>query len=118
MTPEQFAENLDSKMSEVLAVIERSEVYRLVAAPDTNARLVVGIIRNILLEVFSYGPHVTEATFTAIGRLPKNRPDLMKPMILHDLEEVDHGEMALRDYLRLGGNEEFARRRRIPQLRS
>jgi hypothetical protein len=88
-------------------------VYRIVASRESDVRLVVAIIKNILLEVFSYGPHVTEATFTAIGRLPKDRPDLMKPMILHDLEEVDHGEMALKDYLRLGGDEAFARTRRI-----
>jgi len=25
-------------------------------------------------------------------------------MILRDLSEVDHGEMALRDFIRLGGN--------------
>ena len=61
----------------------------------------------------TYGPHVTEATFTAIGRLPKTRPDLMKPMILHDLSEVDHGEMALKDFIKLGGSEEWARARRI-----
>lgn len=63
-----------------------------------------GANEHTFLEVFSYGPHVTEATFTAIGRLPKNRPDLMRPMILRDLSEVDHGEMALRDFIRLGGN--------------
>ena len=28
----------------------------------------------------------------------------MRPMILRDLSEVDHGEMALRDFIRLGGN--------------
>jgi hypothetical protein len=81
--------------------------------PSADARTVACILKYILMEVFSYGPHVTEATFTAIGRFPKNRPELMKPMILHDLSEVDHGEMALRDYLKLGGDEVFARNRRI-----
>src|SRR5947209_400476 len=56
-----------------------------------------------------------EATFTAIGRLPKHRPDLMRPMLLHNLEEVDHSEMALADYVKLGGEESWARsRRRTP----
>ena len=96
-----------------MKTVEDSEVYRVASAPETDARTVTTIIKYILLEVFSYGPHVTEATFTAIGRFPKNRPDLMKPMIIHDLSEVDHGEMALRDYLRLGGDEKFARSRRI-----
>jgi pyrroloquinoline quinone (PQQ) biosynthesis protein C len=56
---------------------------------------------------------VTEATFTAIGRFPKTRPDLMKPCVLHDIEEADHGEMALKDYIKLGGDETSARSRRI-----
>ena len=102
MHQQAFIERLDEKMAALLVRIEQSEAYRLVAAPDTHPRLVAGIIQQILLEVFSYGPHVTEATFTAIGRLPKNRPDLMKAMIRHDLSEVDHGEMALKDFINFG----------------
>jgi hypothetical protein len=112
-TPEEFVKQLDLKVGAMLTKVEASEVYGLVSNPQTDARLVVAIIKNVLLEVFSYGPHVTEATFTAIGRLPKNRPDLMKPMILHDLSEVDHGEMALKDFIKLGGDETWARSRRI-----
>jgi pyrroloquinoline quinone (PQQ) biosynthesis protein C len=37
----------------------------------------------------------------------------MRPMILHDLSEVNHGEMALKDFVRLGGDERWARSRRI-----
>ena len=102
-----FTDRLQSKLMALLAEVEKTELYQLVASPDTSPKLVATIIKYILLEVFSYGPHVTEATFTAIGRLPKTRPDLMKPMILHDLSEVDHGEMALRDFIKLGGDEEW-----------
>lgn len=104
---------LQRKLVALLTQIEQSETYRLVAAPETSSQVTVAIIRNILLEVFSYGPHVTEATFTAIGRMPKDRPDLMRPMVLHDLSEVNHGELALQDYIRLGGDERQARTRRI-----
>jgi hypothetical protein len=108
-----FADRLDAKMAALLAEIEQSEVARLMADPASDPRLVATIIKYVMLEVFSYGPHVTEATFTAIGRLPKNRPDLMKRMISHDLSEVDHGEMALRDFIKLGGDEAWARSRRM-----
>jgi hypothetical protein len=111
--PKKFTDHLEKKMYALLAEIEQTEVYQLVARPDTPPPLVAAIVKYILLEVFSYGPHVTEATFTAIGRLPKDRPDLMKPMILHDLSEVDHGEMALKDFIKLGGDEAWARSRRI-----
>ena len=112
-TSASLADRLDRRIQTILGEVEKSETYRVVADPRTDPRLVAAIVRWYLLEVFSFGPHVTEATFTAIGRMPKNRPDLMKPMILHDLEEVDHGEMALQDYLKLGGDEHFARTRRL-----
>ena len=110
---EAFATRLDQKLAELLTRIEASEVYHVMTDLGTDPRLVGSILKYTLLEVFSYGPHVTEATFTAIGRIPKDRPDLMKPMIMHDLEEVDHGEMALQDFIKLGGDEAWARSRRI-----
>lgn len=112
-SPEEFVKYLDEKVNAMLSKVEGSEVYRLVSDPKTDRRLVAAIVKYILLEVFSYGPHVTEATFVAIGRMPKNRPDLIRPMILHDVSEVDHGEMALKDFVKLGGDESWARSRRI-----
>ena len=112
LNPEEFVKHLDHKVNAMLVKVEASEVYRLVSDPATNPRLVAAIVKYILLEVFSYGPHVTEATFVAIGRMPKNRPDLIRPMILHDVSEVDHGEMALKDFVKLGGAEAWARSRR------
>jgi len=112
-SPEEFAEHLDRKIAAVLGGIEQCGAYRLLSDPGTDSRTVAVILKYILLEVFSYGPHIVEATFRTIGRLPKNRPDLMRPMLLHNLEEVDHSEMALADYVRLGGDEAWARSRRI-----
>ncbi len=109
----EFVALLDAKVEALLKKVEESEVYQLVASPTTDPRLVALIVKYILLEVFSYGPHVTEATFTAIGRFPKSRPDLMKPLIMHDLSEVDHGEMALVDFMKLGGSEAWARSRKM-----
>jgi hypothetical protein len=110
---ESFAGRLDQKLADLLTQIESSDIYRLMTDAKTDPRLIGGILKYSLLEVFSYGPHVTEATFTAIGRIPKDRPDLMKPMIMHDIEEADHGEMALKDFIKLGGDEAWARSRRI-----
>lgn len=93
---ERLADRLDRRIQQILAQVEQSETYRVVADPHTDPRLVAAIVRWCLLEVFSIGPHVTEATFTAVGLMPKNRPDLMKPMIQHDLEEVTHGDMHCR----------------------
>lgn len=108
-----FADRMEAKLGDFLTRIEASEPYRRVFDPNADPRVVLSIVKYVLLEVFSYGAHVTEATFTAIGRMPKTRPDLMKIMVRHDLEEVDHGEMALADFVKLGGDERWARARRI-----
>ncbi len=108
-----FGAHLEGKTNGLLREIEESEVYQAVFDRHADPRLVAAVIKYVLLEVFSYGPHVTEATFTAIGRMPKDRADLMQVMINHDIEEADHGEMALKDFVKLGGDEQWARRRRI-----
>jgi hypothetical protein len=112
-TSSEFSDALERKMLGLLARIEQSDIYQSVFDPKADPKYVLAVVKYILLEVFSYGPHVTEATFTAISRLPKNRPDLMQVMINHDLDEVDHGEMALKDFVKLGGDEAWARSRRI-----
>jgi hypothetical protein len=108
-----FADRLEAKLRALLARIEESDIYKSVFSADADPRYVATVIKYILLEVFSYGPHVTEATFTAIGRMPKTRGDLMQICINHDLDEVDHGEMALKDFIKLGGNEQWARSRKM-----
>jgi hypothetical protein len=110
---EPFSARLRERMHKHFDLIKRSETYRVVTDPKTPTELVFAIIKHILLEVFSYGPHVTEATFTAVGRFPKHRPDLMRPAIEHDLEEVNHGEVALVDFVKLGGSEAWARTRKM-----
>jgi hypothetical protein len=109
----RFGDRLQAKVQQLLQHVLASPEWQSVEVPEADARYVTTVLKHVLLEVFSYGPHITEATFTAIGRFPKDRPDLMKPMILHDIEEADHGEMALRDFVRLGGDEAWARARRI-----
>lgn len=104
---------LDARLAEHLSKIETSPAYRCVESESTSRQLATAVVREVMLEVFSYGPLITEATFTAIGRWPKTRPDLMKMATTHILDEVDHCEVALRDYIQLGGNEESARARRM-----
>lgn len=111
--PEAFADYIDKKMLHQIQVIRDSEIWKTISSPESSQALVQAMVKYVLLEVFSYGPHVTEATFTAIGRFPKNRPDLMKPLVHHVLDEVNHCELALLDFVRLGGDEKWARSRKI-----
>src|SRR5690348_10242262 len=85
----RFGDHIQSKVQNLLQRVLASPEWKSVENPAADARYVKAVMKHVLLEVFSYGPHVTEATFTAIGRFPKDRPDLMKLMILHDIEEAD-----------------------------
>jgi hypothetical protein len=101
---------LDQKLAVIVGEIERSEVYRVVVDPATPTPRVLAVVRNILLETYSYGADVTEAVSTAIGRLAR-RPDLVPPLLAHLGEEVHHAEMALRGFVELGGDAAAARAR-------
>jgi hypothetical protein len=104
-----FGDYLDQRVLALLATVEASEAYRTVFDVKADPRYIATAIKYVLLEVFSYGPHVTEATFTAIGRFPKKEVKLMEKLALHDVEEADHGEMALADAVKLGLDEKWAR---------
>jgi len=95
---------LESRLAALTRRVEASEVYRALTDPDADAALVTGILKHVYLSIAFYQPHVTEATFTAVGRMPKSSEQLIKDMILQQVEEVEHADMALRDYARLGGD--------------
>lgn len=113
MTSQEFGDHLDQRVRSLLATVESSHVYQSVFADDAEPRYISTVVKYVLLEVFSYGPHVTEATFTAIGRFPKCEVRFMEKLAMHDVEEADHGEMALVDAVKLGLNEKWARERSI-----
>lgn len=99
-----IAPALDARLESLVARVEGSDVYRALTGPDASVELVTAILKHVYLSIAFYQPHVTEATFTAVGRMPKSREQLIKEMILQQVEEVEHAHMALRDYARLGGN--------------
>lgn len=98
------AAELESRLAGLIRRVEASEIYRVLTNPETDPALVTGILKHVYLSIAFYQPHVTEATFTAVGRMPKSSEQLIKDMILQQVEEVEHADMALRDYARLGGD--------------
>jgi len=97
---------LQQKSLDVLTRTERHQAYRLLFDHRTplDRHGVVVLLRNILLQTHYYGGHITEAVFTAIGRFPKDDPQLMRPLLDQVFEEVYHPEMAGQDFLRMGGD--------------
>ncbi len=109
----QFVEELDGRIQALLEEIQTTPVWRAVSDPTADPELVRLIMREIYLEIYSFQPHVIEATIAIIGRMPKADARMIHKMLIHQAEEADHGEMALRYYVTLGGDVEFARKRRI-----
>ena len=99
-------DKLQAKTLEILKQAEAHELYHLLFSPTANiGKTGVGtLLRNVLLQTFYYGGHITEAVFTAIGRFPKTKPQLMRPLVEQVLDEVFHPEMAGKDFVRLGGD--------------
>ncbi len=114
MNGAQIVEFLDGRIERLLREIEESEVWQVVTNFDSNPELVQEVMKEIYLEVVMYQPDVIEATIATIAQMPRTMSvELFDEMLHHQVEEFDHGEMALRDYIALGGDEQFARNRRM-----
>ncbi len=114
MSGKQVVEFLDNRIEQLLRQIERSEVWGVISNPESDPELVREIMKEIYLEIVMYQPDVIEATIATIAQMPRTLPvDLIDEMLHHQVEEFDHGEMALRDYIALGGDEDDARSRRM-----
>lgn len=94
-------------------VVERTELYRLVSDPGTDAALLAAVVRHTMLESFSFTPALCATTLRAIGKMPHGMPGAMKQAFLHIYEELGHSELALRTFKALGGDESWARSRRM-----
>lgn len=101
---------LDERMSSLLQRIEQQPFWRALTSPTTSPALLAAIMREVYLEIFSYQEHAIGGAITAISQMPRSMPvRMVKAMLRHQAEEFDHGEMALRDYVALGGSESHAR---------
>jgi hypothetical protein len=105
---------LEATTTDLLNEIKDQEFWKTVTSADTEPGLIVRVMREVYLEIVGYQPHAIEAAIASIGQFPRSmKPRLVKAMLAHQGEEFDHGEMALRDFVGLGGNESDARKKRM-----
>lgn len=82
------------------------------ASSDTSVETLTAILKEIYLEITMYQPDAIVAAVAAIAQFPRTMPVAwFDSMLHHQVEEFDHGEMAMRDYVALGGSEAEARAR-------
>ncbi len=98
---EGLARHLELRVQQTLDEVLSSNVWRILSNPRTEMPLVLEILKEVYLEIFMYQPDSIEAAIASIGQMPRSMPPaLVEEMLHHQVEEFDHGEMALRDFLR------------------
>jgi Iron-containing redox enzyme len=109
---ETLARHLERRVNDILDQVIASAIGRAVLAEQPDPSLVRAILREIYLEIVMYQPDSIEAAVASIGQMPRSMPvALVDEMLHHQVEEFDHGEMALRSYVGMGGEAAFARAR-------
>jgi pyrroloquinoline quinone (PQQ) biosynthesis protein C len=112
-TPE-IIEWLQERINSLIRRIHGEEFWQVLTDPETSPELVKATMKEVYLEIVGYQPHVIEAAIGAIAQMPRTMEvRMVRAMLFHQADEFDHGEMALRDYVGLGGEEVFARTRRM-----
>lgn len=112
LPPDGVVDHLDHAINDLMEEIEASRLWTIITDPATPDALVREILKEIYLEIVMYQPDAIEGAVRAIAQFPRQMPvAYWDEMLHHQVEEFDHGEMALRDYKGFGGDEAFARAR-------
>jgi len=105
---------LQRGIASLLTEIQATEFWHVVTSPDSDPILIRDVMKEVYREIAWYQPDVIEATIAVIGQFPRSlAAKRVRTMLHHQAEEWDHGEMAVRDYVALGGKEADARSTRM-----
>jgi hypothetical protein len=112
LDPDTLIARLDQQIARIVAQVEGTALWRRLADIATPLPLVIETLKEMYLEIGMYQPLAIEGAVRAIAQFPRRMPVAWwDEMLQHQVEEFDLGEMALRDYVALGGDEAFARAR-------
>lgn len=101
---------LEAPVGELIQMIDASPMWTELTSANPDKELVREFIKEVYLEIYGYQAQVIEATIAVIGQMPRSIDDRkIRSMLIHQAEEFSHGEMAIRDYVAMGGDELYAR---------
>lgn len=105
---------LERRIELLLEHIQAEEFWTTLISPSTKPEFIRAIMAEQYLQIVGYQTDAIEAAIAAIGQMPRSLdPRHVRSMLVHQSDEWDHGEMALRDFVGLGGSESEARSRRM-----
>jgi len=106
---------LKDGIGQLMATVVREPFWAFLTSSGTPPSQVRAGMRELYAEIAAYQPDVIEATIAVIGQFPRSlSAKRIRAMLVHQAEEWDHGEMAVRDYVGLGFDEHRARESQTP----
>ena len=97
--------DLDRRVAAVVKEFQASALGCLLAEPDSSESLIAATIREIYWEIHCYQPFTTRAGFFMIGGADPADRKVMRTLLLHKWEEVEHRVWALDGFKALGGDQ-------------
>lgn len=95
---------LSARIASVVDDFRASDIWSAVSDTGTPRGVVAAILREIYFEVCCYQPLTTKAGFLMIGSIEASERKVMKSLLLHKWDEVEHVQWAERGFLALGGD--------------
>lgn len=106
---------LKTGIDDLVSEIGREPFWTFLTAEKPAPEDVRAIMREVYAEIAAYQPDVIEAAIAVIGQFPRSlSAKRVRAMLVHQSEEWDHGEMAVRDFIGLGHDEAKVRAMRTP----
>lgn len=105
-TPTQapIVAELDARIESVMGEFLASPIWHALESPSTPPSTVKAILREVYYEVCCYQVLTTRAGFLWIGSIEPAERKVMKTLLLHKWDEVEHLEWARQGFISLGGD--------------
>jgi len=100
----KLAQQLERRCKQIVADAKQHPIYQMVSADHIDKAMARAAVRNVLLRVHLYGPHLTRAIFHAIGRIAPIDLEAARLLIELECDEAPHPRQAFEDYKKLKGN--------------
>ena len=101
---------LDTRMGLLLCRIETTGFWRTLTSPSVDHELLREMMKQLHIELISYQADAIQGAITAIAHVSRSMPvKTVKMMLSSQADRFGVIDMALRDYVALGGDEAYAR---------
>lgn len=95
---------LERRLESAVEAFLGSRVWSVLSSPETSTGTVIAILRELHWEIHCYQPRTTKAGFHMIGGAAVEDMKVMRTLLLHKWDEVEHRAWAWECYLALGGD--------------